>query len=107
MKYDGFTDGGQPYFALEMPIFLGYRPGNGISRFAYERLRMVVGMTFEQPEKNLLVGLSVMPLLSSSSEDSPFQLSVGVNRAKPYFGMSLGTEKIIDPILTALRIAGP
>jgi hypothetical protein len=98
-----------PFFGLEFPIFFGYQPREGVSTYLSERLRVVLGSTFERPEDNFFVGLSLMPLVSGASEASPFQLSMGVGRKGLrtwYLGMSLDASTIVSPILATFGVTG-
>jgi hypothetical protein len=98
-----------PFFGLEFPIFFGYRPRDGVSTYLSERLRIVLGSTFERPEDNFFVGLTLMPLISGASEASPFQLSMGLGRKGLrtwYMGMSLDASTIVAPILSTFGVTG-
>ena len=106
VTYQGHRDGWEPYFGLELPVFLGYQPSNLATRYLYEHMRVVIGSTFERPQDNLLVGITLFPLVSSASESSPFQLSAGLNKWRPYAGMALDASQIIKPVLGALGITG-
>lgn len=100
---------GAAFFALEMPLFLSTNPSNWVTRTLYQRTRLTIGSTFDQPEDNIFIGVTVFPLIFAASESSPFQLSAGITTGgwkAPYVGLALDASTIITPILKAVGIPG-
>lgn len=98
---------GEPYFAFEFPFFYRYNVNAKAGQWAFEHVRLMVGSTFERPQDNYFVGLTLSPILSAASEHSPFQLSAGVvgPLRGVYSGFSLDTSQVIQPILSVFGLA--
>ena len=98
--------GVEPYFALELPIFLRSNPDNAVEHLLYRHLRIVVGTTFEKPEENYFAGVALIPLFSSSGEQSAFQLHAGMGRSGFQAGMALDASALVKPVFSIFGIPG-
>jgi hypothetical protein len=96
----------EPYFAVELPIFFAYESHHELHKYLFEHVRLVLGSTFEQPEENYFVGLALLPLFSSASEYSPFQINAGHSKRGWYAGMSLDASTIVKPIFSVFGFTG-
>ncbi|HEX2202122.1 MAG TPA: hypothetical protein VHG91_02435 [Longimicrobium sp.] len=102
------ASGMEPYFGLELPIFLRNEPDNIVERLLYQHTRILVGTTFERPEENYFIGVALLPILSSAAEESPFQITMGLGAGfrGMYGGMSLDAAVLVKPILSVFGVAG-
>ena len=95
-------NGLEPYGAVEFSLLFMSHFRGALPEFVFRRVRLVGGTTLKHPEKNPFAGIALMPLVHTSLEESPFQLTIGSTlsgRKYFFYGVSVDAAIITNPLL--------
>jgi hypothetical protein len=96
----------ETFFGVELPLFLPNQTRNKATTFLSRRTRLLVGSTFDEPTKNVFVGLTIIPLFMPAYERIPVQVQAGWRPTEGGFfaGGSVDGSALISNAFKALGV---
>jgi hypothetical protein len=93
----------KPFFGVEFPIMYTSQPTSPFARFINTRTRLLAGSTFEEPARNGILGLTILPILKPANERVVLQVQAGWRPlAGGWFGgVSLDAGSLLSNALKA------